>query len=708
MAMDPPKKPTTSLFDVYLRLRPPFAPNAERFLEVEEKDDGTKTHITIRPPESEKARKRAIEKFAFTKVFEEEESQLDLFHGIGLGSIVEGVLGQEGREGRDGLLATLGVTGSGKSHTILGSRSQRGLTQLSLDVLYQNLDDQLVQTSHDDSVFTSLCNDDNSEAQMLAASTFLESMYGDGETRGYSRGGSRAGTPLMDISCISGARPSTANGRPNTATGTRPSTVAGGRRYLPRLSNLPQYPLVEDIAVNVDPTAEYAIVISMYEVYNDRIFDLLTCTATKNPKDKRRALLYKPTEASPDRKVVAGLKKVICGNLDEALLVLETGLTERRVAGTGSNATSSRSHGFFCIEVKKRHCGEAVGPWSSSALTVVDLAGSERARNAKTAGATLAEAGKINESLMYLGQCMQLQSDNSTDSSRPQNIVPYRQCKLTELLFSNSYPSTNPRGGESQSKKAPQKAIMIVTADPLGDYNATSQILRYSALAREVTVPRIPSLTSTMIHGVPTLPRPGTAMSGRSTPTLRVNEIEQELQAALQQISLLREELEMQQMRLEEETTRRRRAEASWETAESRLDTLEFEVREEVWSEMEERLAQEQRRWRAARDADRENDEAYVDRKLDILTRGMEEEDLHVVPEEEEEDENGENVNIYEDEEPSILQHAEALEEENAALREKIARLEAEKEKARSPSKKLRVLKQRRWEGSQVGLDGSP
>lgn len=115
MAMDPPPKPTTSLFEVYLRLRPSFAPNAERFLDVEERDNNNvKTHITIKPPQSEKQRKRAIEKFAFTKVFEEEESQLDIFHGTGLGSIVQGVLGQEGREGRDGLLATLGVTGSGK------------------------------------------------------------------------------------------------------------------------------------------------------------------------------------------------------------------------------------------------------------------------------------------------------------------------------------------------------------------------------------------------------------------------------------------------------------------------------------------------------------------------------------------------------------------------------------------------------------------
>ena len=44
-------------------------------------------------------------------------------------------------------------------------------------------------------------------------------------------------------------------------------------------------------------------------------------------------------------------------------------------------------------------------------LLIEDTIGSERARNAKTAGATLAEAGKINESLMYLGQCLQMQSD---------------------------------------------------------------------------------------------------------------------------------------------------------------------------------------------------------------------------------------------------------------------------------------------------------
>lgn len=129
--MDPPPKPTststsTSLFQVYLRLRPapspliqltpqslyPLHAPPERYLTVEPPvagvQDGAPTHITIRPPTD--SRKRAVEKFAFTRVFEEEASQLDVFRGTGVVPLVDGVVGQ----GRDGLLATLGVTGSGK------------------------------------------------------------------------------------------------------------------------------------------------------------------------------------------------------------------------------------------------------------------------------------------------------------------------------------------------------------------------------------------------------------------------------------------------------------------------------------------------------------------------------------------------------------------------------------------------------------------
>ncbi|KAI7562631.1 P-loop containing nucleoside triphosphate hydrolase protein [Hortaea werneckii] len=703
-------RPSAALFDVYLRLRPSAsAAGKERFLDVEETRHAHQlpTHITIKPPADDK-RKRAIERFGFTRVFEERCGQRELLENIGILPILEGVLGQPGREGRDGLLATLGVTGSGKSHTILGSKSQRGITQLALDVLYRHTAPTLVDADYSPSAFSSLCQADVSEGHLLTASNFLDSIYCGGDVS-YSR----AATPGMETSFM--------------------SMPAGPRRNIPRVSNLANHPPVDDIEIAIDRDAEYAVVVSMYEVHNDRIYDLLASSSSsagnkqqqQQQQAKRRALLFKSTEKSPDRKVVAGLKKVVCSTLEEALLVLETGLTERRVAGTGSNAVSSRSHGFFNIEIKKRARSTrgipVSGPWTSSTLTIVDLAGSERARAAKTAGATLAEAGKINESLMYLGQCMQLQADQAQGLTNA-NVVPFRQCKLTELLFSNSLGATG--GKETGSKKAPQKAVMIVTADPLGDYNATSQILRYSALAREVTVPRVPSVTSQIasapvmpsnLHGHPT---------GRATPSNNTAAVQEELEQALATIASLRSELEVSQLLLQEETQRRQEAEASWKVAETRIDEVEAEVREEMWEEFESRLALEQRRWRAARDAEMDAQDQHLDRKLEVLTQGMtiyedetaEKENLEGFADDDgESDVEGEGsvpaksergkANGSRAADPDVARLAE-IEAENAVLREKVANAERSKETQRSPSKKMRVLKtpSKGWRGSGVEL----
>lgn len=472
-------------------------------------------------------------------------------------------------------------------------------------------------------------------------------------------------------------------------------------RFIPRTSMLAQSPSIENIQLPYDPNVEYAIVLSMYEVYNDRIFDLLSGSVTKNriPNLKRRALLFKNTEQSSDRKVVAGLTKIICGNFEEAMMVLETGLMERKVAGTGSNAVSSRSHGFFCIEVKKRHA-ERKGPWSSSTLTIADLAGSERARSAKTVGATLAEAGKINESLMYLGQCMQMVSDNQDGSkvSPPlvthcrtymqQNIVPFRQCKLTELLFSNSFPTSTARQTQYSH---PQKSIMIVTADPLGDYNATSQILRYSALAREVTVPRIPSTTSTILSGGPLkLSRSGTSCSGRTTPSV----LHDELEAANAEIARLTSEVEIFALRLSEETARRKAAEQSWQAQQSHMEAFEQEIRDECFAEMEAAVEQERRRWQAAWDAEQDNNEAHMDRKIDVVIKATRQQ----MREQEE-------IKIYEDPDPELKDRVEELERENAMLKARLEKQERDRQaQSASPVKKMRVLKAKRW----VDPDATP
>jgi hypothetical protein len=109
---------------VYLRLRPPFnqmpREQQEQWLllepasttALEQQDESINpsysTHLTLQPPND--SRKRAIERFGFTKIFPEEATQLDLFEETGSAETISNVLST----GRDGLIATLGVTGSGK------------------------------------------------------------------------------------------------------------------------------------------------------------------------------------------------------------------------------------------------------------------------------------------------------------------------------------------------------------------------------------------------------------------------------------------------------------------------------------------------------------------------------------------------------------------------------------------------------------------
>ncbi|KIW23907.1 uncharacterized protein PV07_12069 [Cladophialophora immunda] len=665
--------PQTSLFQVYLRLRPPFQLSQSRpepWLIVEppsavaERDENVgnsfSSHITLQPPND--SRKRAIERFGFTKVFQEEAAQLDIFDESGVADTIKSVL----QTGRDGLVATLGVTGSGKSHTILGSKSQRGLTQMTLDVLFRSIGENIRRPHHPDlptdtSLLSSLQASDPTEAQIWSATTFLESIYGDGDRARLSRAQtpmSRAQTPMME-----------SIGHPVR----RPPP--------PRPSTFPQNPDVGAYTVDIEQQAEYVVLVSMYEVYNDRIFDLLSNPTSPNAPPTstrqgaalqkgllRRPLLFKNTEMSPEMKVVAGLRKVVCGSYDEAMMVLETGLTERRVAGTGSNSVSSRSHGFFCIEVKKRmrpnyndgYLMASQPPWTGGTMTICDLAGSERARNAKTTGSTLAEAGKINESLMYLGQCLQVINDCQQEGSKP--IVPFRQCKLTELLFSNSFPSSN----HAAICRPPQKGVMIVTADPLGDFNATSQILRYAAMAREVTVPRVPSVTSTILAGT----QSKISQTGRCTPNDVANAyfITKELDQATHEAARLAEECDFLAVKLAEEEIKRTEAELKLQAAEEKLAVKEQEVREECWAEMEERLDEERERWRTAWEQERLRGEAYVDGKLEILEKTA-------------------KITIHED--ASSDGRIEELERENECLRAKLRAVQQELQ-TKSPTKKSR------------------
>ncbi|KAG6010165.1 hypothetical protein E4U21_007642 [Claviceps maximensis] len=194
----PPTKPSShSLFEVYLRLRPPpaNATHTDRILDVEAPLDNEKphpSHISLNPPTD---RRRAIEKFAFTRVFEDSASQLDVFKWTDIPSLAEGVLAPQGGEGTDAVVATLGVTGSGKTHTILGSKSQRGLTQLALDVVFRSIGSNMLESTTMPSIIESLQACDASEATLSSAAQFLEPSFADSTS--HSRAPSRAATPMI-------------------------------------------------------------------------------------------------------------------------------------------------------------------------------------------------------------------------------------------------------------------------------------------------------------------------------------------------------------------------------------------------------------------------------------------------------------------------------------------------------------------------------
>ncbi|PLB53200.1 kinesin family protein [Aspergillus steynii IBT 23096] len=662
--MSSAKPPQPSLFQVYLRLRPPISQqqddHVERCLTVDTSEPANQipsgpTQIILQPPSD--VRKRAVEKFGFTKVFEESSSQLNVFEDTGLESIIRGVL----TEGRDGLVATLGVTGSGKSHTILGSKTQKGLTQMSLDVIFKSLESTIKppDNSINPLLLSTVSASDPCESQMFTAQSFLEAVYGDPADRGRN---SRAQTPMS-------------SGRANTPMAEPTPAIIFPRRNLPQRSNaLPRSPDVTHLTVDLNPHSEYIVLVSMYEVYNDRIFDLLSPAIVPGQgstmsrqggnaqKDRRRPLFFKSTEGSPDRKVVAGLRKIACSTYEEALAILEVGLTERKVTGTGANSVSSRSHGFFCLEVKRRMRNKRTGEetWIGNTLTVADLAGSERARTAKTAGSTLAEAGKINESLMYLGQCLQMQSDMQDKNKTA--MVPFRQCKLTELLFSNSFPSNQSSG----PTRHPQKAIMVVTADPLGDYNATSQILRYSALAREVAVPRVPSVAESARSS--SVESYKSSEHGRNSPNMAASE---ELESALAEIERLTKENGNLTMKLGEEEIMRAELEMKLSASEEQCLEIEQEVREECWAEMDQRMEEERRRWQTALEEQADHNDEHIDKKIELLSRGFQ---------------------IHEDPPSSREDRTEELEYENERLRSKIAALERELN-SQSPTKKSKAKK---------------
>lgn len=125
---------------------------------------------------------------------------------------------------------------------------------------------------------------------------------------------------------------------------------------------------------------------------------------------------------------VKGLTTINCKNEEEALNCLFEGEQNRATSDNAQNKTSSRSHAIFTIHLESRSTIESSEKVIHSKLHLVDLAGSERIKKTHAEGLALKEASYINKSLSFLEQVIVSTCDKSRDH------VPYRQCKLTNML----------------------------------------------------------------------------------------------------------------------------------------------------------------------------------------------------------------------------------------------------------------------------------
>ncbi|KAF8762935.1 hypothetical protein HU200_008781 [Digitaria exilis] len=165
----------------------------------------------------------------------------------------------------------------------------------------------------------------------------------------------------------------------------------------------------------------YEVTVSVLEVYNEQIHDLLLTGSEPGATTKRLEV----RQAAEGVHHVPGLVEAPVTNMIEAWEVLQTGSKARVVGSTNANEHSSRSHCIHCVMVK----GENLinGECTKSKLWLIDLAGSERVAKTDAQGERLREAQNINKSLSALGDVI---SALATKTSH----IPFRNSKLTHLL----------------------------------------------------------------------------------------------------------------------------------------------------------------------------------------------------------------------------------------------------------------------------------
>ncbi|XP_078393043.1 kinesin heavy chain-like [Cetorhinus maximus] len=201
----------------------------------------------------------------------------------------------------------------------------------------------------------------------------------------------------------------TSSGKTHTMEGLLHDTHLMG--IIPRIAHD-----IFDHIYSMDENLEFHIKVSYFEIYMDKIRDLLDVAKTSLSvhEDKNRVPFVK------------GCTERFVSSPEEVMDVIDEGKCNRHVAVTNMNEHSSRSHSIFLINIKQENM--ETEQKLSGKLYLVDLAGSEKVSKTGAAGAVLDEAKNINKSLSALGNVISALAEGT------KTHVPYRDSKMTRIL----------------------------------------------------------------------------------------------------------------------------------------------------------------------------------------------------------------------------------------------------------------------------------